>query len=80
MANTTNQKKLQAFVAFHVENAGKKADPVAYLIGWAGFVDAKMADLGTDKPGMEGLTAWDIAEARDALGSAASAYERRAAA
>lgn len=80
MANTTNQKKLQAFVAFHVESAGKQADPVAYLMGWADFVNAKMADLGTDKPGMAGVTAWDIAEARDALGSAAAAYERKDAA
>lgn len=75
-----NQAKLKAFVAFHVENAAKKPDPVAYLMGWAEFVDGMFAKLGTDAPGMKGLLSFDLADARDELSAAAGAFERSAAA
>jgi hypothetical protein len=75
----TNREKLKAFVAFHIGNAPTKADPVAYLMGWADFVDGMFAKLGTDAPGMAGLTAFDLADARDELATAAGAYERRVA-
>lgn len=73
MADTTNQTKLKAFVARHIANAAKRtpADADEYLMKWADWVNQQFDKLGTDAPGFKGLTAFDLAEARDALSAAA---------
>lgn len=79
LTEAANLTKLKAFVAFHIGNAATKADPDAYLMGWADFLGVKLDDAGSDKPGMAGLTAFDIANARDELAGAAAKAQRVAA-
>lgn len=82
MPDTTNLQKLNAFVDGHIAIAARKtpAEADAHLMGWAGWLDAQAAKLGcADTPAhLVGLTAFDIADARDRLAAAAVGYSLKA--
>lgn len=78
-----NFGRLQLFVQGHLELAGALAatdgprSAAARLDAWAGRLNSELCALGADAPAsphLHGLSAFDLAEARDRLSAAAGRY------
>ena len=83
---SSNLGRLRLFVEGHLQLAASLASidgacaAARRLDGWAGQVQSQLASLAGDRPPphLDGLSAFDLAEARDRLSSAAAGYRQAA--
>ncbi len=66
---STSADRLSGFVSQCIALAPSKPDPSAFLMLNARLVEARLQALAGDRPvsGIEGLTAWELSDAAEAL-------------
>ncbi len=78
---STPADRLSGFVSQCIALAPSKPEPSVFLMQNARFVETRLQALAGDRPGpgIEGLTAWDLSDAAEALEAEALRLGRLAA-